>query len=977
MTEDLLAHITSRIDVNGFYSEYVEGYKPDEFSRLYHCPFPFHDDSTPSFQVNRNGSFFCHGCKASGGGPVKFFAEINEIKNWGRALEEAYIKYVRSSTVKRSTLKKYRVNLTNDMEVIERLEKERGWDRSRMMFLGLGMTGNGKRITIPYFNEYDMCTCLWYYNVLKEGNYAKIRPAEGKNDKDPLSGMETGRLWPRDTLKRGDTIIICEGHGDCILLLSMGYAAMTLGSSNYPLVAKDLAELKKKEIVLIYDNDEPGRAGSEAVKRQLLEAGIQTKHVALPILDTEKHKDITDYFIEEKQTQESFNKLMAGTEYSVAEAPIFIGSRVVDDEADPADPSNASEGSTQPSSSFPFVSLLTARESSQYEKGYRTEGVVVGKESSVLHVPHVIELECMSPKSKCPEGCRLKWAVDNKVMKRFSADDRLIVRYIEASEYQERKFMREDLGIKAGCSLSHRVMETHAVTKVLVAPPIYRSESMNTEAIQVFGYYFGVDIIMNNTYVFEGYTGRYREDQKHACVFTKATPVTSTLHTFKLTQEMRDDLAAFRMPGDGRPLFNQLIEFYDHCARSITRIWERPLIHMGIDLVFHSPVSFTFSGDFQRKGSLDVLVFGDTGTGKNRITDNLQAYYEHGETISGENVSPMNLIGGIRSVSKFRGPAWGRFVMRHRDTIIVDEMEAIPVRHFGLLSRIRDHGIANLDKDGLHLEAEAICGIIWLSNQRDHQRMADYQFGIQALKNLVPGNQDRRRFDYVMALAHGDVSSKVINRSDVLLEKHKFTKEQCHNLILWIKSRRPDQIEFTPECVAYIMKESDRLGREYDDEYPLALAEHVRFKLAKIAASIAGRIFSTTSNEEVLLVTKRCAEAAVTFLDSIYQSETLGFKMFSEVFAKWAEFDKDALDKELKSYANTAGIGYKDLCTILASLNEPFSFDHLQAVLNFELATIKNLKNLLAKFSCVQQRGKGNEYLKSRKFIKFLKERVK
>ena len=88
MNDDLLAHITSRINIDTFYAEYIHGWKPGEYSRLYHCPFPSHDDKTPSFQVNSNGSFFCHGCKATGGGPVKFFEEIHEIRGgtmcWSR-----------------------------------------------------------------------------------------------------------------------------------------------------------------------------------------------------------------------------------------------------------------------------------------------------------------------------------------------------------------------------------------------------------------------------------------------------------------------------------------------------------------------------------------------------------------------------------------------------------------------------------------------------------------------------------------------------------------------------------------------------------------------------------------------------------------------------------------------------------------------------------------------------------------------------
>jgi 5S rRNA maturation endonuclease (ribonuclease M5) len=964
MFNDLLGLVTQHVPLLDFYRKYVPEYDGTP-GRKYACPFPRHTDADPSFLVNQDGSFKCFGCEVGGGGPVKFLQLVKELATAREAAVELYGEYIRP-VVSQYVLEQYRRRLKEKPEYIERLAKDRGWRPNVIGFLGLGITSSGDRVAIPYFNEHGLCTAVFYYNVFGAINpatqepYEKLKPAK--------TGMETGRLWPKSSLEKSNEIVLCEGYADCILLLSMDVAAVTIGSCTNKITTKDVIALKEKEVYVVYDTDDPGQAGARDVANRLAARDVVVKVVDLPI-EHSGHNDVTDYLHVENHTLKAFFSVIAATDYYKPDVPELISSRtLLYGETDSEDSLLLSSSPSPP----PFVSLQGVRESTHYNKPYMTEAVVVGKATHTFFPPRKIRTKCQRPKEKCSGVCPFYHATGKTRDLELDPEDPNVIKLFEAGERDMTRLCKEIWGVAPGCLLSCTVVDSFAVSKVLVAPPISRSQSIEkqTEAIQVFGYVFGVNIQQNVAYLFEGYSTAHPNDRSMVAMFLRYKPVATTLDSFKMTNEVRDELSKFRYVEEGS-LFERLLEYYDHCAHSITGIKERPLVHMAVDLCFHSPVSFVFNGDFIRKGSLDVLVFGDSGTGKNFITDGFQSFYAHGETISGENVSPMNLIGGIKMLSKFRGLQWGRFVMRHRDTVIMDEMSAIKPENFSLLSRIRCHGIADLDKDGLHQKAEAICGIIWLSNQRDRRVMADYQFGIEVLRTLVPQHEDIRRFDYVVALAHGEVSSEVINRNGQMKQKHRFTQDDCHNLILWIKSRSPEQIEFTNDCTHYILEQAIRFGKEYTDEYPIALPENMRFKLAKVATSIAGRIFSASTDGERIIVTKRCAEAGVAFLDRIYRSDALGYKAYSDVSRSYASFDVEELAQELAKYAEDTKMPFEKFCALFG-MQKTISFDHIMAATALEPAQMKTLKNLLAHHRCILQRTP-SVYEKSRGFIRFLK----
>jgi hypothetical protein len=479
----------------------------------------------------------------------------------------------------------------------------------------------------------------------------------------------------------------------------------------------------------------------------------------------------------------------------------------------------------------------------------------------------------------------------------------------------------------------------------------------------------------NSIYIFKGYTVTHPKSGVQLPLLYEALPISTQLDSFEVNDAVVGLLDPFKMIAK-EDLWAGLMEYYDHLARTVTGIWGRPVTHMAADLVFFSPVSFYFQGGYVRKGSLDAIIFGDTRCGKGAIAEGLQRFYQVGEVISGENCTMMTLMGGIKRENSFSGVAWGRMALRHRDTVIIDEMSGIHKDDIGRLSRIRSEGIANIDKYALHQSANANVGIIWLTNPRDSGRLLrTYNYGMEALHSLQPKTEDMARFDYAHAVAVGEVSAELINKvieNDPQACKH--TTQQCNTLITWTKSRKPSEIRFTVGAVEYILNMAMRLGSIYSTSVPLLLAENARIKLAKISAAIAARIWNTMpGNPNVLVVDEKCAQCTVRFLETIYKSETMGYFNFSEVEKKSKEIDFDKLERVFKDACGTADLTMSNLCQKIMMDNQIVEKD-IKLLFGEDELAVKAFMSGLKRANALLR--VYNYYVKQEGFIKWLRTKI-
>lgn len=140
----------------------------------------------------------------------------------------------------------------------------------------LGWTWDEQKITIPYYGQ-D-----------KKLLFCKYRHMEGqKFTYDPGASPA---LYGVHRVKEKLFVILCEGEADAARLIQEGYTAVTTGSvTNH---SKELlAPLSGKEVVILLDNDEPGKKGIPAFYSALESIGAYPKIAELP----PSVKDVCEY----------------------------------------------------------------------------------------------------------------------------------------------------------------------------------------------------------------------------------------------------------------------------------------------------------------------------------------------------------------------------------------------------------------------------------------------------------------------------------------------------------------------------------------------------------------------------------------------------------------------------------------------------------------------------------------------------------
>jgi len=300
-----------------------------------------------------------------------------------------------------------------------------------------------------------------------------------------------------------------------------------------------------------------------------------------------------------------------------------------------------------------------------------------------------------------------------------------------------------------------------------------------------------------------------------------------------------------------------------------------------MDLVYHSVLYITFNGDVKR-GWIDALVIGDPGQGKREVGEVLLNFYELGERIDLKGATEAGLKGGLQAVGKRWFTTWGANPLNDRGLVIHEEVKGAKPEVLGSLTDMRTTGIAQITKIIGKRVTHARTRKLWISNQRSDRGVATYNQGVLTIKELFGALEDIRRLDVALVVSTGEVSNEIINQLKAKEVPRKFSKEFCQKLILWGWSRTPEQVEFTNDAKELVLKYSNKHAIKYSASIPLVEPADHRYKLARLAAAVAVRTFSTDNG--IKLIIRSChVEWVCRWLEKIYDSEITGYEAYSKV----------------------------------------------------------------------------------------------
>lgn len=828
-----------------------------------YCPVCEDPESskTPSASFNfEKGKFFCF--KSCGGMSLKNLMIIVEddeyddkktsnpgsrskVRNIGDAPTAR--KRAEATLPDKATVRQWSEALLQNKTRMEVMVSRRGLTKDTVSKFMLGYAND--RYTIPVY-DFDG----EIVNVRRYNPTARMSKDKMVN----ITGHGQARLFLVDILAKSEVIIITEGEMDAIIGRQHGLPTMshTAGASVWKSEWSPLFE--GKEVYVCYDVDDTGNAGADKVIQSIKRYAAGAYKIRLPL--STKGSDLTNYLHDNGYTEKDFRELMR-------EAKAKSESKKKPDRKE-AKPQH--------------MTLEKSMDATLGDVPMDLTVLVAGKVQPAYNLPKKVNLECdMDNGNKCAR-CPMQ-ARGGHWSKTFQKDDEQLLEMIDASKGAAEKIVLRTLSVPQTCPrVIQEVEEAYSVEELLVMPSIDNREEQTQTPISRRIYNVGAhDTQTNQVHQIIGYNTRDPRNSRSVFQAWETQPVQTNIDKFTINKRVMRDLLIFQ-PKKGQTPLSKMEEIAKDLAFNVTRIYGRPEMHMAYDTVWHSVMDFHFKGQRVGKGWLELLVMGDTRTGKSEAALRLTDHYQAGVLKSCEGATLAGLVGGAQQQEKSWMVSWGTIPLNDRRLVILDEVSGIADKNiFEQMSAVRSSGKAQITKI-ISQETSARTRLIWISNPVDGRTIEQMSRGaIDGIAQLVKNPEDISRFDMAMSAASNDVDSQVINNANPDHVKHRYTSDRCATLVSWVWSRKAEDVVFAEGVEDYIFKRATELGERYVSEPPLIQSENVRMKLARVAAAIAGRVFSSDSHGVKLIVKREHVDSAIELMDRLYAMESFGYQRHS------------------------------------------------------------------------------------------------
>lgn len=840
----------------------------------------FHDDNAPSLSLClKNGGARCHAarCQRSFGNIVHFESTLKGI-NESITARRLYAEFIRP-VISKKVVAKYCDSLVFHSIYLLRIRKEMGLSIRWIRKFNLGFDPDSKRITIPIYNQFGMCVNVRYYRLPSERtrtDSAKIynyNKGYGQTDLFPFS--ETGNF------RMDEPVLFLSAEKDTMLAFTDGLQAVcsTTGEGSWNDSWNSF--FTGRTVFIAFDRDEGGKNGSEKAAGKLVTIAKSVEIIQLPFrAHRPDWKDYADWRLKEKHESKELRKIIGRSLKKRSRRRLDSGGMGHSIRGDASVDSKLSH-----SIDFPKVPKLISKElydiaaiSSRSELlnvRIRTQGIIAAKSPQTFSIPWKFQVGIKNrPKFE------YELPLDRELLNFLSSHDTAILQSLQ------KIIGNPNAEIKPIAYLT--------ATHVEVIPTAAADRDVPYVVQRCV--YFGERIEANVPYLLEVIPTSAIRSQETIGIITNIVPLSKSIDKFELTGEVIANLSSF-WPSEGETVWNKLLNLGNELAHHQTRIYNRLDWHLVALLTWVSPIGWKFpdSPDLQR-GWISSLALGDTETGKSEVAKQLKSLFRTGVFVNAENCTFVGLVGGaIKMGSGQLMLRWGRIPLSDKQLVILEELSGLSIEEIASMSDVRSSGTAHLDKGGINAETNARTRLLCLSNIRSKRagaNLSGYLFGVRAVQELVGHSEDIARFDLIITLTDKEVSVDVINDPDIASVAKDIPKtihqDQFQELIHFIWSLSPEQIVFTKNAYLQCLEETKRLSAIYHPSIPIFKGGSGRFKVARIAASIACLQFSWDDASKRLKITREHVKCAARFLERLYNRPSLGY----------FEYSRQAYDRE-------------------------------------------------------------------------------
>lgn len=614
---------------------------------------------------------------------------------------------------------------------------------------------------------------------------------------------------------------------------------------------------------------------------------------------------------------------------------------------------------------LPIVPLWKASDSSYVYSDIKVPIMLAAVESKPYMVPRQAKVSCPIAKDlRDAEGVCSKCKLFEKNETDIFTDMHTpqVIRMFRTPREKQNRTIMYMAGVPGKCKEAEVFVDNDwygNIQAVYLSPYVSEQTDSNddykedtNEYVTREAFFLGHEVTVNHNYVAKLVSYPHPEDQSVIHVIGDLEPVESSLDNFVIPPRMYERMKIFQV-AKGESIADKMNAIHDDLEANVYRITGRRNAGIAIDLFFHSVLGFRLFGHMLDKGWLEVLIVGDTAQGKSTMAKLMKWHYGVGEWISGEMAKRTGLVHTTLKDVKGNGYyiKWGKIPQNDRGAVIIDEFTGIPKEEWGTFTELRSTGNAQCS-GAASGKTKARTRMLLLTNPVNGKVLNDYRFGVQSLIDIFDSPADVRRVDLCCMVKKGEVDIDKLNSIKRAAGiEHQFTSDLCTNLIMWAWSRKPAQIVFDNDAEEAVIEVAKNLISIYDSaKMELVESSDQKHKVARVAAAVAARVFSTDKEYKKLIVKREHVLYAGEVFKECYDSAAMRYREFSRDNKDTYYASKELIEKFRSLIVNLSN---GDPAGVLRAMSDskkidPSIFDRLFDEQNFSRGGHRRFFNFLS-----------------------------
>ena len=467
------------------------------------------------------------------------------------------------------------------------------------------------------------------------------------------------------------------------------------------------------------------------------------------------------------------------------------------------------------------------------------------------------------------------------------------------------KFLKQrypDAKIFVKQELKHRT-----VYMVRVRPPVFTLEKCGDKVVDEKGYeykFLELYVASDTPLTFQPST------LMRITGFPLPHPRTQTTTMLSYVIEFPEDDLNFKLEKlnelkakfDGKNVTERLqwilenFELYSH-------IFGRHNIATAALLGFFSPLYVNFNGEIQRGWSIEAII-GDTTTGKSETVKKLSKRLKAGSIISAETASAVGLTGTTFQVEKTGwGIDWGFLPLMDRKLLAIDGAHKLSASCWAALAEAERSGVLSIAKAAKNT-TYARTRQIRIYNAVDKEiegygtkSLGSFLYPIQALTTVLDPTSIAR-LDLAVFSDQRDVTPEEVNRK--IIKDPDPALENLSEVLKWTWGKTA-KVEWTETAVTTLLEQSTELYKKFFNEAIPLVSIDTKWKIARLAVSLAYFTLSTNENYTIVQVTAEHIKAIVNFITEEYRKAGLGILSQEQRFEKLTNEDVIALISRIQA----------------------------------------------------------------------------